>query len=155
MRQLFFLRNEALSVCRIFAFHMKKIRLSYCVLMLAITQMLACTAYETPDSGIDCGRQFINATYQGNFKRAKQLLIPTEENILLLEEKIEKNFRNRNSFEKENLSNASITINHLESKGDTVQLIHFTNAYNSKPQILKCVLVQGEWKTDLSFSYRN
>lgn len=133
---------------------MKKIRFSYRLLLLAITQLLACTAYETPDSGIDCGRQFINATYQGNFKRAKQLLVPTTENIMLLEENIEKDFRSRNSFEKENLSNTSITINHLESKGDSVQLIHFTNAYNGKPQVLKCVQVQGEWKTDLSFSYR-
>lgn len=155
MQQLFFLGNEALSVCRIFAYCMKNIRFAYCFLLLAIAQLLACTAYETPDSGIDCGRQFINATYQGNFKRAKQLLVPSKENIGLLEEKIEKDFRSRNSFEKENLSNASININHIESQGDTVQLIHFTNAYNGKTQVLKCVQVQGEWKTDLSFSFSN
>lgn len=133
---------------------MKKIRFSYLLLLLAISLLTACTAYEVPDSGIDCGRQFINATYQGNFKRAKQLLVPSPENIALLENNIEKDFRSRNSFDKEKLSNASITINHLESQGDTVQLIHFTNAYNGKTQVLKCIQVQGEWKTDLSFSYR-
>jgi hypothetical protein len=119
-----------------------------------LTLLMACTSYEAPESGMDCARQFIQATYQGNFKRAKQLLVPTEENINLLKEQFEKDFRSRNAFEKEKLSNASITINHSEAKGDSVQMIHFINAYHGNEQILKCVKRQGAWQTDLSFSFR-
>jgi hypothetical protein len=38
--------------------------------------------------------------------------------------------------------------------GDSVQIIHFTNAYDGKEQVLKCVYRQGKWKTDLSCSFR-
>lgn len=125
------------------------------ILLLITFALLSCTSYESPDSAIDCGRQFINATYQGNFKRAKQLLVPTPQNLQVLENDIEKDFRSRDGFGKEKLSKSSIVINGVENQGDTATFIKYINAYNNKPTSIKCVLVNGEWKADLIVSTGN
>jgi hypothetical protein len=45
--------------------------------------MAACgTSYEEPETAIDAGRQFISAIYNGNFKRAGQLIVQDEANAL-------------------------------------------------------------------------
>lgn len=136
-----------------FRSQMKTNRFLFYTCLVVALGCIGCASYEEPESGLDCGRQFINATYQGNFKRAGQLLVATDENKHLLEERIEKDFRSRDAFDKERLSNASIQISKVESNGDTLQLIHFTNAYNGKPQVLKCVFRQQQWRTDLAYSY--
>lgn len=125
----------------------------FLILLCYVCLAAACSSYEAPDSGIDCGRQFIDATYQGNFKRARQLLVSGENQQDLLREKIEKDFRGRNSNQKEALSRSSIVIRDIVQSGDTLVLITYQNAYNQQNQQLRVILENGEWKTDLAFSY--
>lgn len=103
---------------------------------------------------MDCGRQFINATYQGNFKRAKQLLVPGEANDQLLNTRFEQPFRNLDGFEKERLSQSSIHIKSVQQQGDSVVLLTYQNAYDSKEYTIKCRQQDGEWKTDLSYTFQ-
>jgi hypothetical protein len=122
-------------------------------LMAASWALLSCSSYEAPDSGLDCGRQFINATYQGNFKRAKQLLLPEPQQATLLEERIERDFRSRNSSAKEALSKASIVVQRLEQPADSVVLLTYLNAYDNQPRQLRVVNRAGNWQTDLVYSF--
>ncbi len=122
-------------------------------LIAAMIVATACESYEAPESGLDCGRQFINATYQGNFKRARMLLAPGEENRRILEQNIEADFRNRNSSEKERLSNASIVITNVEQQGDTLAWVEYQNAYNNQKLHIACRKIEGEWKTDLTQTF--
>lgn len=149
-----FIKNIYLQVSCIFVPIMQQMRFLLGLLVLCMVTALACTSYEVPDSGIECGRQFINATYQGNFKRARQLVIPDRLNTGLLQEKIETEFRQFSSAQKEQLSKTSINIAGIKSEGDTVQYISYVNAYNLQPRTLRCVYRQGEWFTDLAYSFK-
>jgi hypothetical protein len=122
--------------------------------LLLTSALLACSSYEEPDSGIECGRQFINATYQGNFKRAKQLLLAGPEQETLLETAIEKDFRSRDSNGKEALSKSSIVVNNIEQLGDSVVYISYLNAYDNKERKLRIVNDASGWKTDLQYSFK-
>lgn len=114
----------------------------------------ACTnGYPEAQDGLDCGRQFIGAIFNGNFKRARQLTLPDETNLKILENKLEKDFSNRSSLDKERLSQASIVINEVSPVNDSVVIINFLNSYDSLPTILKVVKWQGQWLTDLKYTY--
>lgn len=128
-------------------------RLSFWLLGTCCWALAACSSYEEPDSGIECGRQFINATYQGNFKRAKQLLVPTAANKQWLADSLEQVFRAFNGAQKEALSKASIVIAETQNPSDSVVLIRYINAYNQWPRTLRCVWIDGVWRTDLQHSF--
>jgi hypothetical protein len=119
-------------------------------LAIACLAAVACGAtYEPPDTAIDTGRQFINATYQGNFKRANQLIEPSEANINTLKNKIEADFRSRDGFGKEALSKSSIQIQAIENQPDKSVKIRFTNAYTNGTDSL-LVLPNGDsWQVRL------
>jgi hypothetical protein len=110
-------------------------------------------SYEKPTDAIDCGRQFIDAIFKGNFKRARQLMLPDPQNMELLNEKLARDFRSRNSLDKNQLRTASIVINEIDNVSDSVTIINFLNSYDNKPAVLKVVLVNGEWMTDLKYTF--
>lgn len=120
------------------------------LLLFACLAAAACGAtYESPDTAIDTGRQFINATYQGNFKRANQLIEPTDTNINTLKNRIEADFRSRDGFGKEALSKSSIQIEAIEHLADKTLKIRFNNAYTNKSDSL-LVLPNGDnWQVRL------
>jgi hypothetical protein len=118
-------------------------------LLIAFTVSACGTSYEEPETAIDAGRQFISAIYNGNFKRAGQLIVKNDENRVILEQTIEKDFRTRDGFGKEALSKASIRINDIKTINNTTTLIYFTNAYTNKESELE-IKKEGEfWRVDL------
>ena len=123
-------------------------------LVLLLMVVFGCgESYEAPDNAIDCGRQFIDAIFDGNFKRARQLMVPDEQNMQLLNDRLAKDFRSRNSLDKDQLRNASIVINEIENVSDTVTIINFLNSYDNKPAVLKVVFRNGHWMTDLKYTF--
>ncbi len=134
----------------LFSQEMKNIYQGVFWLCMALT---ACNpAYQEPESAMDAGRQFINAIYQGNFKRANQLIEPGDANVETLRNTIEKDFRSRDSNQKEALSQSSIQINRVENVDANTTLLYFTNAYNDKPDTLKIKTIYGKWLVDLQKS---
>lgn len=129
-------------------------RFHHALFLLLSIALLGCSSYEEPDSGIDCGRQFINATYQGNFKRARQLLVQGPQQEELLETRIEKDFRSRDSNGKEALSKSSIVVRNIEQQADSVVYISYLNAYDNQERKLRIVNSSNGWKTDLAYSFR-
>lgn len=108
------------------------------------------TSYEEPDTAIDAGRQFISAVYNGNFKRAGQMVEQNEANKKLLEENFEKDFRSRDGFAKEALSKSSIQIIEIITVDSTTTLLHFNNAYNGKDTKLEIRKQSGLWRVNLA-----
>ena len=107
------------------------------------------TGYEEPDSAIEAGRQFISAIYNGNFKRAGQLITEDKGNREMLKDQIEKDFRSRNSFAKDSLSKSSIQINKISAIDTLTTIIEFTNAYYRKEGILLVKKVDGYWRVKI------
>jgi hypothetical protein len=124
------------------------------VAALLLLLMMACgESYEAPANALDCGRQFIDAIFKGNFKRAKQLMLRDEQNLKLLDEKLAQDFRNRSGLDKEQLRTASIVINEVDNVSDTVTIINFLNSYDNKPAVLKVVFRDGKWQSDLKYTF--
>ncbi|MCU0402920.1 MAG: hypothetical protein MUE99_00090 [Chitinophagaceae bacterium] len=124
------------------------LRLLISVLMLG--SLLSCGAsYEEPDSAIEAGRQFISAIYNGNFKRAGQLISDEKENRQILTENIEKDFRLRSGFAKDSLSKMSIQINQINTIDSVSTSISFTNAYNNSESVLLVKKEDGLWRVTI------
>ena len=80
-------------------------------------------------------------------------MLPDQQNMDLLNERLAKDFRGRNSMDKNQLRTASIVINEIDNVNDSVTIINFLNSYDNKPAVLKVVLVNGEWMTDLKYTF--
>jgi hypothetical protein len=107
------------------------------------------TSYEEPDTAIEAGRQFISAIYNGNFKRAGQLIVQDEANKTFLENEIEKDFRSRDGFGKESLSKASIQVNKIITIDSNHTVVHFKNAYTGSDAQLNIIRQGGLWRINL------
>jgi len=125
------------------------VMLAACVLLVQGCE----SSYEEPETAIDCGRQFIDAIFKGNFKRAKQLTLPDEKNLDLLRNHLEKDYRSRNSVDKEQLRSVSIVINSVDEFADTAAIINFLNSYDGKSAVLKVVKTNDRWLTDLKYTF--
>lgn len=105
--------------------------------------------YEEPETPIDAGRQFISAVYNGNFKRAAQLIVPGDATKSLLKDSIEQDFRSRDGFGKEALSKSSIRIDNIKTQDSVTTTLEFTNAYFNAKSILVIKKANGLWKVDI------
>jgi hypothetical protein len=113
----------------------------------------SCTGgFEEPETPIEAGREFINAIYNGNFKKANKLIKQDKENKALLKSIFEKNFRARGGFEKEALSKASIQIRDIITEDSTHTLIRFDNAYFSCQSDLMVEKKEAIWRINLTKS---
>jgi hypothetical protein len=101
--------------------------------------------YEEPETAIDAGRQYIQAIYQGNFKRANQLIGVDDASKTYLEEIVEKDFRSRNSAQKERLSQSSIQIVQVKAVNEERTLLFFTNAYTNKEDSVRLEKINEKW----------
>jgi hypothetical protein len=101
--------------------------------------------YEEPETAIDAGRQYIQAIYQGNFKRANQLIGVDDSSKYYLDEVVEKDFRSRNSIQKEALSQSSIQIVQVKTINNEKTLLYFTNAYTKKEDSVRLEKINEKW----------
>ncbi|MEO7310288.1 MAG: hypothetical protein ABIX01_07830 [Chitinophagaceae bacterium] len=127
------------------------------LIFFAITVAAACSSsdnYPPVENSLDAGRQFIDAVFKGNFKRAGMLLLDDAKNEQLLKEKMEDAFHNRSSEDRNELKQSSITILATEDVvKDSITIINFMNSYDHKPAVLKVVKQNGNWVIDLKYTF--
>ncbi len=109
--------------------------------------------YPPVENPLDAGRQFIDAIFKGNFKRADLLILPDDQNKNLLRTNLEDDYHARNSTDRNNLGLSSININNVQNMGDSVTIIHFFNNYTNKPALLKVVKQNTTWLVDLKYTF--
>jgi hypothetical protein len=110
--------------------------------------------YPPVENPLDAGRQFIDAIYKGNFKRADQLILDDEQNKTLLKTKLEDDYHNRNSTDRNNLGLSSINISNVKNIGDSICVINFLNNYTNKTVMLKVLKQSGTWLVDLKYTFQ-
>lgn len=110
--------------------------------------------YPPVESPLDAGRQFIDAIYKGNFKRANQLMLDDDQNKNLLRTKLEDDYHNRASTDRNNLGLSSINITNVKNAGDSVTVINFINNYTNRPGTLKVTNQNGSWLVDLKYTFK-
>jgi len=126
------------------------------LLVLTVTLLASCSGdnYPPVENPLDAGRQFIEAVFKGNFKRAAMLVVDDTKNKQLLKEKMEDDFYKRSSSDRNELKQSSITIlSKEEVLKDSITIINFINSYNNKPAVLKVVQKNGAWLIDLKYTF--
>ena len=127
------------------------------IYLFAVILLAACSSsenYPPVENPLDAGRQFIEAVFKGNFKRAAMLMVDDAKNKQLLKEKMEDDFYNRTSEDRNELKQSSITIlTNEEVVKDSLTIINFINSYDQKPAVLKVVKQNGTWLIDLKYTF--
>ena len=121
------------------------------ILILGIVVLISCnSSYQKAESGVDAGREFVRASLNGDFDRAKFYLYKDSSNIFLFD-KWKTNFYQKLSNEdKREYRESSINMIQIKKIDDSTLLFVYANSH--KPNDTTSITVlkkQDEWLVDL------
>ncbi len=106
------------------------------------------TAYKKAEDAQDAGREFIRATLDGNYEKAKFYLLKNEDNLYMLD-KWKQLYDKYSSDSVREFKNADIRPIKIESLNDSTTLYRYSNSFTKDTTALKIVRVNNEWLVDL------
>ena len=104
------------------------------------------------ENDIDAARNFIKASLERDWPKAKTFLLADLENMERIET-IGTFFTNEKSEDRKGYKEASINIHDIRKVNDSVSVIHYSNSYMNKKDSLKIILINGQWLVDLKYSF--
>lgn len=125
-------------------------------LVLAVMAMLILSCggkkQARPDTALDTGRSFIRASLDGDFKTARDLLIPDSANRELFVSY--ENYYNRMpENNRENFRKASYEINKMTEENDSTVVINYSNSFMKEPMAIRVIRKLGIWMVDFEYIY--
>jgi hypothetical protein len=127
--------------------HILKILFAGSVLVL----LLACNAGKTFDKAEDAqdaGRQFIRASLDGDYEKARFYLLSDSVNLLLIS-KWQQGFDQMDRDTRQNYREASILPISIRAINDSVTTYTFSNTFRRDTTTVHIVRRNGEWLVDL------
>lgn len=118
----------------------------YAVMVL----FMACAGgYHKAEDPQDAGREFIRASLDGDYKRARFYLLKDSTNMLLIERQ-KRNYEELSSQEKQQHRESSIRPISIEKINDSATVYKYFNTYNTKDTTsITIVRSGGDWLVDL------
>lgn len=116
-----------------------------------ITCMAACHAGKTfnkAEDAQDAGRQFIRASLDGDYEKARFYLLNDSTNLLLIS-KWEQGFEKMDRDTRQQYREASILPLSIRAINDTLTTYTFSNSFRKDTTTVHIVRVNGEWMVDL------
>ncbi len=110
-------------------------------------------ASEKPEGDVDAARSFIRAALDGNYKRARNLILPDSSNVQLLDNLERAYLHNNNAMDQRGYREASIRVHDTRKVNDTASVIVYSNSYKNKQDSVKAVQVGNDWLIDLKYSF--
>jgi hypothetical protein len=109
-----------------------------------------------PENGMDAAGKFLRAALDGDYTKAKTLLVKDSTNQQMIDI-YEWNYNNRMTPEdKTEYKKASIRfLKETHAVNDSVTIVHFSNSYKDKNDSLKVIRANGQWFIDLNFTFQN
>lgn len=132
--------------------NVKKLYFIYIMGALLIWGCSQPEGYTPPEDPLDAGREFIRALLDGDYERGALYVLNDPEDMEIFK-RYERYMKKQPRKELLNLKSASIIINKMENRGDSICVINFSNSHSMKPMDLKIVKSGGEWKVDLSYTF--
>ncbi|MDA3615988.1 hypothetical protein [Polluticaenibacter yanchengensis] len=120
------------------------------IFCLGLLVMSCNGGYTKPENAIDGARIFIDATYKGDFKKAKFFMIDNEANKTILDKEYAEIFRAKNAFEKDDLRKDNIEIVQILTPNAEEVKVIYNNKYHKQVDTLTMVKDQDFWKADLT-----
>ena len=124
-----------------------KASLLYCTLFA----FAACNAGKTfnkAEDAQDAGRQFIRASLDGDYEKARFYLLSDSINLLLIS-KWQQGFDKMDQNTRQQYREASILPIKIRPVNDSVTIYSFSNSFRKDTTTVRIVRVQGEWLVDL------
>lgn len=119
----------------------------FSLLMLALAS--CASKYEKAEDAQDAGRQFIRASLDGDYKRARFYLLEDSTNLLLID-KQKHNYEELTNEQKQQHRDAAIRPIAIQKLNDSVTLYRYYNTYNPKDTTsMTIVRSNGDWLVDL------
>lgn len=106
---------------------------------------------ENPSTALDTGTSFIRASLDGDFTKAKKLLLQDTANIQLFSS-YEAYYQKLPEEKKKKYKAASYNINKFTELNDSTSVINYSNSYMNEPLEIKLVYVNEQWQVDFKFT---
>ncbi|HEX6181626.1 MAG TPA: hypothetical protein VFZ47_10300 [Chitinophagaceae bacterium] len=107
-----------------------------------------------PETDIDAARDFIRASLDGNFKKARNYMLndsANEERMNL----IERVNQNLSPDEKKGLAASSINIHNVTPVNDSATVVIYSNSYKNNWDTLRVLKQQGKWLVDFVYLWEH
>ena len=127
------------------------------LLLFPIILTIACSSnqvsYQKAENAFDAGREFIDGTLKGDFKKSAFFMLSdsTNNQFLTIEEK---EFRLKDKEGRQQLRTASIIIQQVEDVNSSTSIIHYNNSSDKINHVLKVVLLNNKWLVDYKYSFQ-
>jgi hypothetical protein len=118
---------------------------------LLIVLIGSCNAGKTfskAEDAQDAGRQFIRASLDGDYEKARFYLLSDSINLLLIT-KWQQGFDKMDRDTRQQYRDASILPINIRTVNDSVTIYSFSNSFRKDTTTVRIVRVQGEWLVDL------
>jgi hypothetical protein len=113
--------------------------------------LVACNAGKTfkkAEDAQDAGRQFIRASLDGDYEKARFYLLNDSVNLLLIS-KWQQGFDRMDRDTRQQYRDASILPINIRTINDSVTVYSFSNSFRKDTTTVRIVRIQGEWLVDL------
>ncbi len=119
---------------------------------ILLVLLAACTMegrYEKAENAQDAGREFIRASLDGDYQKARFYLLEDSTNLILMQQQ-QKHYSRLTGEERISHMEASIRPLNIHRVNDSVTTYRYLNTYNLEDTTtLTIVRVNGEWLVDL------
>jgi hypothetical protein len=131
------------------------IHISLLLLLFACNNSNNETEVIKPENGMDAAGKFLRAALDGDYAKAKTLLVKDSTNQQIIDI-YEWNYNNRMTTEdKKEYKKASIRfLKETHPVNDSVTIVHYSNSYKDKNDSLKVIKANGQWFIDLNFTFQ-
>jgi hypothetical protein len=106
------------------------------------------SSFKKAEDAQDAGRQFIRASLDGNYEKARFYLYADSINQFLLD-RWKKNYDNLNSDEKNKYRDAEIIVLNIHPLNDSVTTYQYYNTYKKDTTTIRILRINQEWLVDL------
>jgi hypothetical protein len=121
------------------------------IVSFLIIFLAACNAGKTfnkAEDAQDAGRQFIRASLDGDYEKARFYLLNDSVNLLLIS-KWQQGFDNLDRDTRQQYRDASILPISIKTVNDSVTIYTYSNSFRKDTTTVRIIRVKGEWLVDL------
>ena len=107
------------------------------------------TKYSTADDAQDAGRQFIRASLDGDYAKARYFMLKDSTNMLLIKQQ-QINYEQLTADKKRNNREAAIRPLEIKNENDSTTLYKYYHTANTKDTTtIRVIKENGQWLVDL------
>jgi hypothetical protein len=120
-----------------------------CLLIAALASCQQSEEVKKAEDAQDAGRQFIRASLDGDYKKARFFLLKDTTNLMLFE-KQQSNYKQLSDAQKNRYKSATIRPVAINDQNDSTTLYKYYHTSNpTDTTVLRIVRRNGEWLVDL------